>query len=156
MTVQISTKNRNPETTRSRSFPASPFRLFEDFFNDWAVRAIESDRERSAWVPPVNVLEKDGNLILKVEVPGVAEKDIDLKIDGSRLTISGEKKQDEKVEASSLHLSEISYGTFTRSFTLPDVVDPDKVGAKFKNGILTITLPSKPEARPRTIKVNAQ
>ncbi len=156
MTVQISTSNRNPETPTSRRFPASPFRLFEDFFNDWAVRAMTSDQERSSWVPRVDVLEKNGDLVLRVEVPGVAEKDIDLKIDGSRLTISGEKKQTGMDESSNLHMSEIHYGSFTRTFSLPDNVDSDKVSAKFKNGILTITLPPKPESRPRTIKVNVQ
>ncbi len=156
MTVQINTSNRNPETPSSRRFPASPFRLFEDFFNDWAVRTMESDRERSSWVPRVDVLEKNGDLVLRVEVPGVTEKDIDLKIDGSRLTISGEKKQIGMDESSNLHLSEIRYGEFTRTFALPDNVDPERVSAKFKNGILSITLPPKPESRPRTIKVNAQ
>jgi HSP20 family protein len=155
MTVQITASNRNFEGQRPRNFPTSPFRMFEDFFNDWAVRSLQAEHRDDTWVPPVDVIEREGNLLLRVEVPGISEKDIDLNIDGSVLTIRGEKKQAEPKESGTTHQSEIAYGLFTRSFTLPDTVETDKISAVFKNGVLTITLPGKPETRPRTIKINA-
>ena len=148
-----------PNITRSerterleRNYPASPFRLFEDFFNDWAFRSLE-DRRAEAWAPPVDILEKDGNLILMASVPGMTEKDIDLKIEGQVLTVKGERKSQED-SGYTYHQQESRYGTFSRSFKLPDSADLEKVEADYKNGILTITVPQKPEVRPRTIKVN--
>ena len=130
--------------------------MFEDFFNDWAVRSLQADRGSETWAPPVDVIERDGNLLLRVEVPGISEKDIDLSIDGSVLTIRGEKKQAEQKETGTTHQSEISYGIFSRSFTLPGTIEIDTVSAVFKNGVLTITLPGKAESKPRSIKINAQ
>ncbi len=155
MTVQITTTNQNADTQRQKSFPSSPFRLFEDFFNDWAMRSLRSDERRDAWTPSVDVMERGGNLVLRVEVPGVAENDIEAKIEGSTLTIKGNKKQADP-KAGTLLQSEISYGAFSRTFALPETVDTEKISAKFRNGILTITLPEKAECQPRSIKINLQ
>ena len=132
------------------SYPPSPFRLFEDFFNDWAVRSSAVRDE--TWKPPVDVIEKDGNLILRIEVPGVDEKGIDLKLEGRVLTIKGERKP-ENPNGFTYHQVESHYGTFTRSFTLPDGADGDQIKAAYKNGVLTITILQKPEARSRTISI---
>jgi len=130
----------------------SPFRLFEDFYRDWMLQATQRQAE---WKPPVDILEKDGNLILCTELPGVNEEDINLKLEGTVLTIKGEKKQIPDSVGYSPYRIESCYGPFNRSFTLPDSVDPGKVTAQYKNGILTITLPPKPEVKPRSIKVNS-
>jgi HSP20 family protein len=132
------------------SYPPSPFRLFEDFFNDWAVRSSAVKGE--TWKPPVDVIEKDGNLILRIEVPGVDEKGIDLKLEGRVLTIKGERKP-ENPNGFTYHQVESHYGTFTRSFTLPDGADGDQIKAAYKNGVLTITILQKPEARSRAISI---
>ena len=134
----------------NRNYPASPFRLFEDFFNDWAIRSID-DRRSETWAPPVDVIEKDGSLILMASLPGMTEKDIELKVEGQVLTIKGERKYE---EGYIYHQQESRCGAFSRSFKLPDSANLDSVKAEYKNGILIVSVPQKPEAKPRTIKVN--
>jgi HSP20 family protein len=148
MAIRVTTGHRPQET--ETNYPLSPFRLFEDMFNDWAVRSAQKTAE--TWRPAVDVFEKEGNLILKMELSGVDEKSIDLKLDGAVLTIKGEKKLEES-ESYTCHQSECHYGPFSRSFNLPDSADPEQITAKFKNGVLTVTIPQKAEVKPRTIKV---
>jgi len=127
---------------------------FEDFFNE--PFASLATRPGANWAPAVDVLEKDGNLILRAEVPGINEKDIDLKLEGNVLTLKGEKKQENEEERNNYHRMESFYGSFSRSFTLPDSVDRDGIRADYKNGILTVTIPQKPEVRPREIPVSTK
>ena len=148
-----------PRITRSESrekqrgaYPASPFRLFEDFFNDWAFRSLEGRRGES-WTPAVDIVERDGNLHLMASLPGLSEKDIELKVEGQVLTIKGERKSQES-DGFTYHQQESYYGPFSRAFTLPDSTDLENIKADFKNGILTITVPQKPEVKHRTIRVN--
>jgi HSP20 family protein len=96
-------------------------------------------------VPSVDVLEKNGNLIFKVELPGMDEKDIQLQVEGNMLTIKGERKLENEEDRKNYHRMESFYGSFARSFTLPDTVNLEKVKAKYKNGILEITVPQRPE-----------
>jgi HSP20 family protein len=145
--------NRSEANKSTRNYPASPFRLFEDFFNDWAFRSLEGSRSDS-WTPPVDIIEKDGSLLLMVSLPGIGEKDIDLKVEGQVITIKGVRKPLD-AEGYTYHQQESYCGNFSRSFTLPDSTDVENVKADYKNGILIITLPQKPEVRPRTIKVNS-
>jgi HSP20 family protein len=144
------TRSEVPE--KSRAFPTSPFRLFEDFFNDWAVRSLEG-RHGESWTPAVDVVEKDGNLHLMASLPGMSEREIELKIEGQVLTIKGERKSRES-EGYSYHQQESYYGPFSRAFTLPDSTDLENTKADYKNGILDVMIPQKPEVKPRTIKVN--
>src|SRR5262245_29790222 len=132
------------------SDPPSPFRLFEDFFNDWAVR---SSAARDTWKPPVDIVEKDGNLILRIEVPGVDERGIDVKLEGRVLTIKGERKPESETNGVTYHQVESHYGNFTRSFTLPDSANSDQTKASYKNGILTVTIAQKAEAKSRSISI---
>jgi HSP20 family protein len=160
LTSEISKNRRkekmkaSPSTRKTEQaqpfYPPSPFRLFEDFFNDWAVRSASVRGE--TWKPPVDIIEKDGNLILRVEVPGVDEKGIDLKLDGRVLTINGERKPESDANFTYRQV-ESYYGTFTRSFTLPDSADSDQIKAGYKSGVLTITIPQKPEAKSRSIAI---
>ncbi len=139
--------------TPARIWPETPS-LFEEFFNDpfFSPQARTSDR----WLPAVDILEKDGNMVLRAEVPGVSEKDIDLKLEGNILTLKGEKRHEHEEERNNYHRMESFYGSFTRSFTLPDSVDRDHIKADYKNGILTVTIPQKPEVRPREIPVSTK
>jgi HSP20 family protein len=139
-----------PEKSGRMSYPASPFRLFEDFFNDWAMRSWPGPQ---TWTPTVDIMEKDGNLMLMASLPGMTIKDVELKIEGQTLTIKGERSSQES-DGYIYHQTESQYGGFSRSFTLPDSTDLENVKADFKNGILTVTIPQKPEAKPRTIKIN--
>ncbi len=130
-------------------------KLFEEFFNDFPILSSISETKES-WMPSVDVLEKEGNLILRAELPGMSEKDIQVKIEGDTLTFKGERKMDSEDKKSNYHRVESFYGSFTRSFRLPDTVDYDKINAEYKNGVLDITLPKKPEVKPREISVNVQ
>ncbi len=132
-----------PETTR----------FFEDFFNDFPGSFLQS---RDNWTPSVDVLEKDGSLILRAELPGMEEKDIELKLEGSVLTIKGERKLEKNEKKENYHRLESFHGSFSRSFTLPDTVDFEKIKADYKNGVLSVTIPQKPEVRPREIPVSVQ
>jgi HSP20 family protein len=145
------TRSEIPDKT-PRAYPASPFRLFEDFFNDWALRSLENRRGES-WTPAVDIIEKDGNLLLMVLLPGLTEEDIELKIEGHVLTIMGERKSQES-SGYIYHQQESYCGTFSRSFTLPDSTDLGNIKTEYKNGILNVMMPQKPEVKPRTIKVN--
>jgi HSP20 family protein len=153
MQVKIAT-TRKPEAAQNSPYPVySPFRLFDEFYRDWAQRT--SHPEAESWKPAVDILERDGNLILCAEIPGVTEKDIDLKLEGNVLTIKGEKKQSPQADGFTVYQLESFYGQFSRSFTLPETVDAEKISASYRNGVLTVTLPQKPEVKPRSIKVNA-
>ena len=130
-------------------------RLFEEFFNDFPFGGSLPET-RESWMPSVDILEKDGNLILHAELPGMTEKQIDLKLEGNTLTLKGERKMENEDTKSNYHRIESFYGSFTRSFRLPDTVDLGKINAEYKNGVLTITLPQKPEVKPREIPVSVQ
>jgi HSP20 family protein len=130
-------------------------RWFEEFFSDFPFNGSLME-SRESWMPSVDILEKDGNLILRAELPGMTEKDIDLKIEGDTLTLKGERKMENEDKKSNYHRVESFYGSFSRSFRLPDTVDYEKIDAKYKNGVLTVTLPQKPEVKPREIPVSVQ
>ena len=152
MAVKVSLQ-RNADSPQQGAYPASPFRLFEEFFNDWAFKTAQA-KTSDNWKPAVDIMERDGNIILRAEVPGLSEKDVDLKLEGSVLTIRGERKAEPEVGGYTYHQVESFYGTFSRSFTLPQSVDVDRINASCRNGVLTITVPQKPEVKPRAIKVN--
>lgn len=107
-----------------------------------------------AWIPPVDIFENDKHeLVLKVELPDVSRDDIQLKVENSTLTISGQKKMETEVKEEQYRRIERSYGSFSRSFTLPPTVDATAIGAEYKNGVLTVRLPVREEAKPRQIQV---
>lgn len=110
---------------------------------------------RGAWLPPVDIYSNGNHdLMIKAEIPDMKKDDIDVTVENNTLTIRGEKKMEENMTEEQFHRVERSYGTFARSFTLPNTVDPNKVQADYKNGVLTITLPFREEAKPKQIKVN--
>ena len=107
------------------------------------------------WVPPVDVFQNgDQEVVLKAELPDMTREDIDITVDNGTLTIRGEKKFSNEVKEESFHRIERRYGAFSRSFSLPQTVDTGKVGAEYKNGVLTVRLPLRAEAKPRQIKVD--
>ena len=109
---------------------------------------------RGTWTPAVDIFETDNHdLVLKAEVPGMSREDIEVTVENSTLVLKGTKKFDSDVKDESYRRIERGYGTFHRSFTLPNTVDPTKVNAEYKNGVLTVKLPYREEARPRTINV---
>ncbi len=107
----------------------------------------------SNFVPPVDIYEDDHNITIQAEVPGINEKDLDIRLENNVLTISGERKLENEENKENFHRIERQYGRFTRSFTLPSVVDPDSVNADFQDGILKITVAKREEAKPKQIKI---
>jgi HSP20 family protein len=108
----------------------------------------------SSFAPPVDVYEDEHNVSLKIEVPGIDEKDIDVRIENNVLTVHGERKFEKEEKEENFRRVERQYGSFTRTFTLPTTVDAEKVSANYDKGILKIALPKKAEAKPKQIKVN--
>ncbi len=109
---------------------------------------------RGAWMPPVDIYQNgDHEIVLKAELPDMTREDIEITVDNGTLTIKGEKKFSGEVQKEQFHRIERRYGTFSRSFSLPQTVDASKVGAEYRNGVLTVRLPLREEAKPRQIKV---
>ena len=109
----------------------------------------------TSWMPPVDIYHTGAHeLVLKAELPDMTREDIDIKIENFVLTITGEKIVASDVKDEQFHHVERRYGTFTRSFSLPQTVAPDRVSAEYKHGVLTVRLPLREEARPRSIKVD--
>ena len=104
--------------------------------------------------PPVDIYEDEHNIILKIEVPGIDEKDIDVSIQNNTLTVHGERKIEKEEKEENFRRVERQYGSFTRSFTLPSSVDPGQVSARCDKGVLKINLAKKAEAKPTQIRVN--
>lgn len=112
-----------------------------------------SEPNSRPWTPAVDILETENELILKMDVPEVELENVDIRLENHSLTVKGERKFEKLAESKAYHRIERSYGTFARNFTLPDTVDTDKVRADYKSGVLSIVLPKKEVAKPRTIKV---
>jgi HSP20 family protein len=110
---------------------------------------------RGTWAPAVDIYETESHdLVLKAELPGMNREDIEVSVENSTLVLKGTKKFDADVKDEQYRRIERSYGTFHRSFTLPNTVDATKVTAEFKNGVLAVKLPFREEAKPRTINVD--
>src|SRR5947209_899740 len=106
------------------------------------------------FAPPVDIYEDEHNITLKMEVPGIDEKDIDVRIENTTLTVHGERKIEKEEKEENFRRIERQYGSFTRSFTLPSAVDTGQVSANYDKGMLKISLAKKAEAKPKQIKVN--
>jgi HSP20 family protein len=124
-------------------------------FSDAYGRSDEGLMTSGTWVPPVDIYQNgDHEVVLKAELPDMTREDIDITIDNGTLTIRGEKKLASEVKEEQFRRIERRYGSFSRSFSLPQTVDAGKVAAEYKNGVLTVRLPLREEAKPRQIKVD--
>ena len=125
-------------------------RLFSD-----QLGAITQDEALTGnFVPPVDVYEDENSIQVRLEVPGIDEKDIDIRLENNVLTVRGERKFEKEEKEENFHRVERRYGTFTRSFTLPSTVNSEDVLADYEKGVLKIRLPKRAEAKPKQIKVN--
>ena len=129
-------------------FPAG-FRLFQDAVN----RLFSEPPAARPWTPAVDILETENELVLKADLPEVDMKDIHIEIEQGTLTVKGERKFVQTDPKGGYHRIERSYGEFVRCFSLPDTVDTENVKASYANGVLTMSLPKKEAAKPRTINV---
>ncbi len=127
-------------------------RLFDEIWSPLDVLRWPSD---GRFVPKVDVVDTGDAVEIKAEVPGLEEKDLDVSLEGNHLRIKGEKKEERKEEQKGHYLLERSYGTFERHLTLPENLDAGKVDARFKNGVLHITVPKTEEAAPKKIDIKS-
>jgi HSP20 family protein len=124
-------------------------RMFDESYRS---RGGEESLSTRAWAPAVDIYETKEALVVKAELPEVKKDDIDVKIDNGILTIQGERKCEE-VKDEQVHRRECQYGFFSRSFSLPTTVDPNKINANYKDGVLTVSIPRKEETKPRQIEI---
>jgi HSP20 family protein len=123
-------------------------RMFADFYGETFNRG---------WLPPVDIYETDEHeYVIKAELPDMKREDISLTFENNVLTLRGERKFEHDTKRENFHRVERSYGTFSRSFTLPNTVDASRISAVYKDGVLTVRLPQRDEAKPKQISVNAE
>lgn len=147
---------RTPSIVASDPF----FRNFDRFFSEDYVRPMAfltrdqgEDLTERRWMPAVDVFESENAFHFTAELPGLTKEDIEITLDENNLTLSGERKFEEKEEGENYHRIERSYGSFTRTFTLPGQVDTENVTAEFKNGVLNISVPKTELAKPKKIAI---
>jgi HSP20 family protein len=125
-------------------------RLFRESYPEGREEALTT----STFAPPVDVYEDEHSITLKIEVPGIDEKDIDVRLENNTLTVHGERKFEKEEKEENYRRVERQYGSFTRTFTLPNTVDAENVTANYDKGVLKVQLAKKSEAKPKQIKVN--
>jgi HSP20 family protein len=125
-------------------------RLFEEQYGGNREEVLTA----GAFVPPVDIYEDEHSIQLKLEVPGIEEKDLDVKVENNVLTVSGERKFEKEEKEENFRRVERRYGSFIRTFTLPNTVNAEEVSADYTNGVLKIRLGKRAEAKPKQIKVN--
>ncbi|MBM2828268.1 MAG: Heat shock protein Hsp20 [Actinobacteria bacterium] len=128
--------------------------LFEDTFS--RTRGRDEALGKGMWTPAVDIFETEEAVVVKAEIPGVERDQIAVGIKDGILTLHGERKFEKEVKEENYHRIERAYGTFHRSFSLPSSVEQDKISAKFKEGVLEVTLPKKERAKPKQIKVDVK
>jgi len=126
-------------------------RLFDSALQGWP----GDSNGTTSWIPAADIYESDNDLVVNLDLPGVDPKAVDVRVENNVLSIRGERQFDEKQNKESFHRVERSYGPFARSFTLSTSVDPEKIRADFKAGVLSITLPKAEVAKPRRIQIAA-
>ena len=126
------------------------------FFDDWfrnAPARVGSAPNGGVWNPAVDIVEGEHDLTVRTDLPGMKEDDIEVKVENGTLTIKGKREFRQEEKDKGYHRIERSYGSFTRAFGLPDTVDPDKVNATYKNGVLEIVFAKREAAKPKAVKV---
>lgn len=149
----------NPSSALSTASSApsffDPFRAMREMmrFDPFAEMSLAGNGAALAFNPDFEVKETSEGYQFRADVPGLKEKDLEISMTGNRLTISGHRDSDKREENDRYYLYERSYGSFARSFTLPDGIDASKVNAELKEGVLTLLVPRRPDAQPRKINV---
>ncbi|MBI5097629.1 MAG: Hsp20/alpha crystallin family protein [Nitrospirae bacterium] len=142
----------------------SPFERMDEMFDEFVRKPFGRPflsrfpriMEEIAPSPSVDIFEEKDDIVLKTELPGMTKDDIEINLTGDMITLSGEKKKEEKIEEKNYYRHECLYGSFKRSFTLPAEVQSDKAKASFKNGILEVRIPKTEEAKKKAVKINIE
>ena len=137
-----------------REFSTLQDRMNRLFRESYGPEGHEESLISTRFAPPVDVYEDEHTVTLKIEVPGIDEKDVDVRVENNVLTVHGERKVEKEEKEENFRRIERQYGSFTRTFTLPSTVDAERIQADYDKGILKIVLPKKAEAKPKQIKVN--
>ena len=124
-------------------------------FGDSLSRLNPEEGTWGAWAPPVEIFEKEDTLVLRAELPGMTQKEIELQVENGLLTLRGEKRREKELKDEHMHRSERYYGTFARTFTLPTTVDVEKIRASYKDGVLEVVLPKAEAARTKRIEIKS-
>jgi len=143
-------------TTIARLEPFRGLSSLQDQFNRLFNESFRTHSEESAltsWAPAVDIYETPNELVVKADMPDVNEKDIDVRVENNLLTIRGERKFEKSVSEENFLRVERTYGSFSRSFSLPNTANAETIAAEYKNGVLTVTLPKREESKPRQVKV---
>jgi HSP20 family protein len=125
-------------------------RLFEGSF----AQTRPGDADLAAWAPVVDIHETKDELVAQVDLPGLSEKDIDIRVENDTLTIRGERKFEKNVEEENYLRVERAYGSFTRTFSLPNTISAESIRAEYKNGVLTVRMPKREESKPKQVKIS--
>src|SRR5437016_1272012 len=149
-------------TVLTRWDPVREFSTLQDRMNrmnrlfreSYSPEGPEEALTTTSFAPPVDIYEDEHNITLKIEVPGIDEKDIDVRIENNTLIVHGERKIEKEEKEENFRRVERQYGSFTRSFTLPNTVETENVSATYDKGVLKVKLAKKAEAKPKQIKVN--
>jgi HSP20 family protein len=123
-------------------------------FNESVFRAQGDESALTTWAPAVDIYETPNELVVKADLPDVNEKEIDVRVENNLLTIRGERKFEKSVSEENYLRVERTYGSFNRSFSLPNTVSAEAIRAEYKSGVLTVTLPKREESKPRQVKIN--
>jgi HSP20 family protein len=125
-------------------------RMFDDAGRTWRT---DEPAATTTWSPAVDIFETEGDIVVKAELPGMERKDITLNLENNVLTVKGERRFTKETKDDNYHRIERSYGTFSRSFSIPATVDEEKIRADYKDGVLKIVLPKKEQAKPKQIRI---
>jgi HSP20 family protein len=139
---------------RSQSFRGTSFDQFNRMFSELFNRAGQQESSLSTWAPAVDIREDEHALVVKADLPDIDPKDLDIRVENNILTIRGERKFEDKSNEGNYLRVERAYGTFARSFALANTVNTDAIKADYQNGVLTLSIPKREEAKPKQIKVN--
>ena len=131
--------------------PFPGMRAFQDTMNRLFAEPAANGRP---WVPPVDILETEHELVVKADVPDLKFEDIDVRMENGPLTIRGERKFEKSVNEESYLRVERAYGSFTRTFSLPNTVNAEGINASYSNGVLTVHMPKREESKPKQVKIN--
>ena len=126
-------------------------RLLKEAFSPMSGETEVSTR---SWAPPVDIYETEDAIVLKAELPGIDPKDVEVRVEDNTLYLKGERNYEKEINEQNYHRIERSYGSFARSFSLPNSISAEKVKAEYKDGLLTLTMPKREEAKPKTIKID--
>lgn len=146
-------------TVSPRAVPATaatlePFRLMRDILRWDPLRDYDLGAPSATFMPSFDVKESPDSYQFKADLPGILEADLEISLEGTRLTVAGKREEETAKEGERAHLSERSHGRFSRTFNLPEDVEGEKVVAELRNGVLTLMVPKRPEVRPRKISVS--